>query len=86
VRTGAGLSDDVHRQYVFHLTNMGGCRLNSLRNLRKGDSPSTLCSPGAETALLRITDGNGADFRLVRDGSGYFYIVPHGAEYKIAVL
>ena len=49
----AGLSDDVHRQYVFHLTNMGGCRLDSLRNPRKDDAPSAYASsPGAEAALL----------------------------------
>jgi ubiquitin C len=83
----AGLSDDMQRQYVFHLTNLGGCRLDYLRTPRKDDAPSAYAySPGAESALLRITDGDGADFRLVRDGSGgCFYVVPHGGEYKIAV-
>jgi ubiquitin C len=87
---GAGLSCEMLRQFNFDFgfqLFMGSCRLFCGRTPQKGDVPSAYkIVPGPESALLRITDGDGADFRLLRDGSGgCFYVVPHGAEYKIAV-
>ncbi len=80
------MSDDVLDRHDFYLTNLAGRRLDHHRIPRKDDHPCAYAVfADSESSLLKVTDGNDDEFRLVANSSGMFYVLPHNSKYKIAV-